>query len=199
MKICSFAAPNTRRSAIRRWEVPSLTKGRPEKTKLTARQTRGILIRLGAYVLRAWYFFIPAIIFTLLSNQLSLMGPRFSGKAIDAIELESGVDFPVVWENVIKMILCYVASALLAYCLAVIMIHLSQKIVFTMRKQLFEKLNTLPVGYFDTHPTGDIISHISYDIDTINASLSHDLVQVMTSIYTVISSRLWARDFRERQ
>ena len=171
--------------------MPSLTKGRPEKTKLTARQTRGILIRLGAYVLRAWYFFIPAIIFTLLSNQLSLMGPRFSGKAIDAIELESGVDFPVVWENVIKMILCYVVSALLAYCLAVIMIHLSQKIVFTMRKQLFEKLNTLPVGYFDTHPTGDIISHISYDIDTINASLSHDLVQVMTSIYTVIGSLIF--------
>ena len=57
-----------------------------------------------------------------------------------------------------------------------------------MRKQVFEKLNTLPVGYFDTHPTGDIISHISYDIDTINASLSHDLVQVMTSLYTVIGS-----------
>lgn len=165
-----------------------MTKGRPEKTKLSAKQTRGILIRLGGYVLRVWYFFIPAIIFTLLSNQLSLMGPRFSGKAIDAIELESGVDFPVVWENVIKMILCYVVSALLAYCLAVIMIHLSQKIVFTMRKQLFEKLNTLPVGYFDTHPTGDIISHISYDIDTINSSLSHDLVQVMTSIYTVFGS-----------
>ena len=68
------------------------------------------------------------------------------------------------------------------------MVHLSQRIVYRMRKQLFEKLNTLPVGYFDTHPTGDIISRISYDIDTINASLSHDLVQVMTSVYTVIGS-----------
>lgn len=57
-----------------------------------------------------------------------------------------------------------------------------------MRKQLFEKLTSLPVSYFDTHTTGDIISRISYDIDTVNASLSQDLVQVMTSIYTVIGS-----------
>ncbi len=161
---------------------------RSDKPKRTAKQTRGILIRLGGYVLRVWYFFIPAIVFTLLSNQLSLLGPRYSGKAIDAIDRADGVDFPVVWENVAKMIVCYVLSAILAYCLAVIMIHLSQRIVYTMRKQLFEKLNTLPVGYFDTHPTGDIISHISYDIDTINSSLSHDLVQVMTSIYTVLGS-----------
>ena len=57
-----------------------------------------------------------------------------------------------------------------------------------MRKQVFEKLTTLPVGYFDTHATGDIISHLSYDIDTINSTLSHDLIQVMTSLYTVIGS-----------
>ena len=60
-----------------------------------------------------------------------------------------------------------------------------------MRKQLFEKLTSLPVGYFDTHPTGDIISHISYDIDTINSTLSHDFVQIMTSIYTVVGSLIF--------
>jgi ATP-binding cassette subfamily B protein len=68
------------------------------------------------------------------------------------------------------------------------MIRLSQRITYTMRKQVFEKLTTLPVGYFDTHATGDIISRLSYDIDTINATLSHDLIQVMTSLYTVIGS-----------
>ncbi len=146
------------------------------------------MLRLGRYVINQWHLFIPAVIFTLLSNQLSLLGPRYSGAAIDAIETASGVDHPVVWENVIKMIICYAASAVLAYILAVVMIHLSQKITYKMRKELFEKLNTLPVGYFDTHSTGDIISHLSYDIDTINGTLSHDLVQVMTSVYTVIGS-----------
>ena len=152
------------------------------------KNTKGVLLRLGGYIFKEWPLFLSALAFTLASNQLSLMGPKYSGAAIDAIEFSKGTDLAPVWENVIKMAVCYVLSAVLSYFLAVIMIHLSQRIVYTMRKQLFEKLNTLPVGYFDTHPTGDIISRISYDIDTINSSLSHDLVQVMTSIYTVVGS-----------
>ncbi|MBR4051114.1 MAG: ABC transporter ATP-binding protein [Clostridia bacterium] len=149
------------------------------------------MLRLGKYVISQWHLFIPAVIFTLLSNQLSLLGPRYSGAAIDAIESASGVNYPVVWENFIKMIICYAASAILSYILAVVMINLSQKITYKMRKELFEKLNILPVGYFDTHSTGDIISHLSYDIDTINSTLSHDLVQVMTSVYTVVGSLIF--------
>ncbi len=159
--------------------------------KPTKRKTGSVIFRLSKYVLAQWPLFIPAVIFTLLSNQLSLLGPSYSGAAIDAIELAGGVDFPTVWENVIMMIICYATSAILSYVLAVIMVHMSQRIVYRMRKQVFEKLNTLPVGYFDTHATGDIISHLSYDIDTINATLSHDLVQVMTSVYTVIGSLIF--------
>ena len=162
-----------------------------DKQKLSGKERNKVILRLGSYVIRQWHLFIPAVIFTLLSNQLSLLGPMYSGLAIDAIEKASGVDFDAVWENVILMIGCYVASAILSYFLAVIMIHLSQRIVYKMRKEVFEKLNTLPVGYFDTHPTGDIISRISYDIDTVNASLSHDLVQVMTSVYTVVGSLIF--------
>ena len=157
-------------------------------TENKPKNTKAILIRLGKYVLHEWPLFFSAVIFTLLSNQLSLLGPKYSGAAIDAISLSGGNDLAAVWENVIRMAVCYAVSAVLAYFLAVIMVHLSQRIVYRMRKQLFEKLNTLPVGYFDTHPTGDIISRISYDIDTINTSLSHDLVQVLTSVYTVIGS-----------
>ena len=174
-----------------RGQRPDSNPNKYKNEKLSRRETGDILLRLGKYVIAQWHLFIPAILFTLAANQLSLMGPRFSGAAIDAIERDGGVDFPTVWENVARMLLCYVVSAILSYCLAVIMIHLSQRIVCKMRKQLFEPLNTLPVGYFDTHPTGDIISHISYDVDTINSSLSHDLVQVMTSAYTVIGSLIF--------
>ena len=174
-----------------RGQRPDSNPNKYKNEKLSRRETGDILLRLGKYVIAQWHLFIPAILFTLAANQLSLMGPRFSGAAIDAIERDGGVDFPTVWENVARMLLCYVVSAILSYCLAVIMIHLSQRIVCKMRKQLFEHLNTLPVGYFDTHPTGDIISHISYDVDTINSSLSHDLVQVMTSAYTVIGSLIF--------
>ncbi len=152
---------------------------------------RGVLVRLGGYILQHWPLFLLAIALTLTSNQLSLLGPKYSGEAIDAISDPAGVRFDAVWQSVGKMILCYVSSAVLSYLLALLMIHIGQKIVYTMRRQLFEKLTSLPVGYFDTHATGDIISRISYDIDTVNTSLSHDLVQVMTSLYTVIGSLIF--------
>ena len=161
------------------------------KTEKTKRNNKGIFLRLCGYVLRFWYLFIPAIIMTLCSNQLALLGPKYSGVAIDAIAESDGVNFALVWENVVKMLLCYILSAVLSYVLAVLMLYLSQKVVYIMRRQLFEKLTTLPVSYFDTHPTGDIISHISYDIDTINSTLSQDLVQTMTSLYTVIGSLIF--------
>ena len=166
----------------------SINPNRPERQKLDKKTAKHIFLRLCTYILKYWYIFIPAVILTLFSNQLSLLGPKYSGLAIDAIAAKGGVQLDAVTENVIKMLFCYIISAVTSYALAVIMIKLSQKIVYTMRKQLFEKLLTLPVGYFDTHPTGDIISHISYDIDTINSTLSHDLVQIMTSLYTVVGS-----------
>ncbi len=157
----------------------------------TPKNKKGIFIRLSKYVLQQWPLFILALVLTLGSNQLSLLGPRFSGAAIDAIELKSGVDFPAVWQNIAYMLGCYVISAVLSYVLSITMLNLSQRITYKMRKQVFEKLTTLPVSFFDTHATGDIISHLSYDIDTINATLSHDLVQILTSIYTVVGSLIF--------
>lgn len=154
-------------------------------------RNRSILLRLGKYILRYWPLFLLAIALTLLSNQLSLLGPSYSGDAIDAIAHPDGVQFDLVWENAAKMLVCYAASAVLSYLLSVLMVVISQKIIYTMRRQVFEKLTSLPVGYFDTHATGDIISRISYDIDTVNSSLSNDLVQVMTSIYTVVGSLIF--------
>ncbi len=156
--------------------------------KIRQKNKKGIFIRLSRYVLQQWPLFITAIVLTLGSNQLALMGPRYSGAAIDAIELKTGVDFPSVWKNIALMLGCYIISAILSYILSLVMMHLSQRIIYKMRKQVFEKLTTLPVNFFDTHATGDIISHLSYDIDTINSTLSHDLVQILTSLYTVVGS-----------
>ena len=156
-----------------------------------AKNSQKVFLRLSKYVLQQWPLFIIALLLTLGANQLSLLGPKYSGAAIDAIELSCGVDFDVVWKNIGLMLGCYVISALLSYILSVVMIQLSQRIIYKMRKQVFEKLTTLPVNYFDTHATGDIISHLSYDIDTINSTLSHDLIQIMTSLYTVIGSLIF--------
>ena len=86
------------------------------------------------------------------------------------------------------MALFYVASSVMDYLLNVLMIAISRRITYQMRKDIFTRLADMPVGYFDTHATGDIISRISYDTDTINASLSSDLVQIFASVITIVVS-----------
>ncbi len=157
-------------------------------SKEKKRDNKGIFVRLCGYVMRYWYLFVPCVIITLLSNQLALLGPKFSGDAIDALAAVNGVDFQIVIKSVLKMAFCYITAAVLSYLLATMMVFMGQKIVYAMRTELFEKLTRLPISYFDAHQAGDIISRISYDIDTINSTLSHDLMQIMTSLYTVIGS-----------
>ena len=134
---------------------------------------------------------LAAFILTITSNMLSLFGPTLSGWAIDAIGTEAGkVDFPRVFKYCTLMIIFFVISSGLSYVLSILMIHLSKNVVFRMRQDVFDKLSTLPVKYFDNHQTGDIVSRISYDIDTVNSSLSTDLLQIATSVITVVGSFL---------
>ncbi len=144
---------------------------------------------MGKYLLHHKLMLLLAIFLTVTSNLLSLIGPRLSGNAIDAIGLKKGeADFDKVIFYCILMIIMYALSAILSYALSVTMVTLSQKIIYRMRRDLSDKLLSLPVSFFDTHQTGDIVSRISYDIDTINSSLSHDFVQIATSAITIIGS-----------
>lgn len=150
-----------------------------------------------SYLLRRlWRYFRPykwllalAIALTVGGNALALVGPKLSGLAIDAIEPGAGrVDFASVYRFAAYMALLYVLSAVMSYALQRLMIRLSRNVVYRMRKDLFERLVSLPVGFFDRRQTGDVISVLSYDVDTINASLSNDIVQIFTSLITVLGS-----------
>lgn len=165
--------------------MPKGPRGIPEKPQ----NRKKVLLRLWSYLYRHKWMVFAALLLTISSNLLALVGPTLSGHAIDAIGVTpGGVDFPVVFTYCGLMIVFYVLSSLLSYVLSVLMIRLSQKVVFQMREDVFRRLVELPVRYFDGHQTGDIISRISYDIDTVNASLSNDLLQVATSIITVVGS-----------
>ncbi len=153
------------------------------------RYSKATLLRLGKYMFHYKWLLFLAFICTMGSNIFALIGPRLTGYAISAIEPGKGaVDFEVVFYYALWMIGFYILSALMAYGLQVLMLHISRKVVCKMRQDVFENLLSLPVGYFDVHSTGDIISRISYDIDTINASLSNDLVQVLATIITVLGA-----------
>ncbi len=157
--------------------------------KTTFKGKKAALIRLGSYLFRHKLYVVTAFILMLASNLLALLGPSLSAKAINAINLGVGkVDMDVVTKNVVLMVIVYASSALMSFLLAALLVKLGQKITYTLRKEVFDHLLTLPAGYFDTHQTGDIVSHISYDIDTVNASLSHDLLQICASVVTVAGS-----------
>jgi ATP-binding cassette subfamily B protein len=148
-----------------------------------------VLKKLWYYVSHYRIHLIIAIVLTLGSNTLALVGPMLSGLAIDAIQPGKGmVIFETVFYYAKWMVLFYIASSILSYILSILMIRLSQKIIRKMREDVFTKLVELPVSYFDKHQVGDIISKFSYDIDTINTSLSSDLIQVCASTITVIGS-----------
>jgi ATP-binding cassette subfamily B protein len=127
-----------------------------------------------------------AIFLTLISNILSLVGPYLTGRTISA--MENGVNFRLVFFFAALMIVFYLLSSLLSYILSIAMVRISQSVVYKMRKDLFEKLNKVSIAYFDRNQTGDIISKMSYDIDTINTSLATDVVQIFTSVITVVIS-----------
>jgi len=160
-----------------------------EKRKLTMKETLKIMSRLWKYLYRFKWYGLLAIVLSITSNLLSLVGPLLSGRAIDAIGTRPGaVDFGKVFYYCILMVIFYILSSVLSYILSILMIRISQKVIFQMRSDVLNKLLDLPVRFFDSHQPGEIISRISYDIDTVNASLSNDLLQIFTSLFTVVGS-----------
>lgn len=154
-----------------------------------SKDTKSVLKRLGGYLYDDKWHILLAIFLTIVSNLLALIGPMLSGYAVDAIEPGRGaVIFSKVFYYGAWMIVFYILSSIFSYILSILMLQISQRVSKKLRENLFCKLAELPVGYYDTHQSGDIISRISYDVDTISTSLSTDVVQIFASIITVIGS-----------
>ena len=150
---------------------------------------KALLSRLWKYLGKNRALGVLAMVLSTASSVLSLYGPKLSGQAINAIELGKGkVDFPTVWRCCILMAVCYLTACLLSYLLHLTVLKLSRSVSKQMRKDVFDNLAALPVGYFDRYQTGDIISTITYDIDTVNQSLSTDLLQILQTVVTVVVS-----------
>ena len=153
------------------------------------RSKKHVILRLARYIFAHKWMVLGAVSLTIASNLLALLGPALSGYAIDAIGTEAGMaKFNQVYFYCFLMLVFYVVSSALTYVLSILMTKLSQRISYQMRKDLVDKLLELPVRFFDGHQTGDIISRLSYDIDTITASLSNDLLQIAASAITVFGS-----------
>ena len=160
----------------------SFSKGKAKNTKYTLR-------RLWSYLFKFRFLLVIALVLTILSNLFALLGPNITGKMMNEIAVGEGkIIFSNIYYYAFLLFIFYLLSSTLSLIISLIMIRISKKCVYTMRKDAFNKMMKLPISYFDTNQIGDIISRFSYDIDTVNTSLSTDLIQILTSIITIIGS-----------
>ncbi len=153
------------------------------------KDTGGTLRRLVRYLAVYKWVLLLVLILSVVANVLSLLGPSLAGSAINEAAAGVGkVNFERVFYYAKRMLICYVCSSLLTITINVVMMYVSKWIARKMRKDVFDKLMRIPVGYFDRNQAGDIISRVSYDIDVVCTCLSTDVVSILTSVVTVIGS-----------
>ncbi len=163
--------------------------GKKERPK----DTKGALRRILRYLLTYRWLVLLFLICAFLSNIGNLLGPRFAGKAIGVAEagfrLGPGhVDLALVKRYALLMLGCYAGGNVMSFLVSIGMMRVGRRVARNMRRDVFHKLMTLPVGYFDRHQAGDIISRVSYDIDVVSTSLATDVVQILTALVTVVGS-----------
>ena len=153
------------------------------------KDAKGTLLRLLRYTAEYKWILLLVAALCVTSNVLALFGPSLAGKAIGEAAAGAGkVNFERVGHYARRMLLFYVSSAVLSYVINVIMMYVGRWLGKKLRADIFGKLMRLPVGYFDRNQAGDIISRVSYDVDVVCTSFSTDLVQILTSVITVIGS-----------
>lgn len=139
---------------------------------------------------------VIVIIFAIASAGFSIVGPKLMGTATTAIfegllskmsDLEGGgIDFIYIG-NIMKILLgLYMASALFSYIQGFIVKGVAQNVSYNLRKSISEKVNRLPLKYFDENTHGDILSRVTNDVDTVSQSLNQSMSQIITSVTTVI-------------
>ncbi len=150
---------------------------------------KAALLRLSKYFLQYKRLVVGALFFAVVGNVLALVAPVLSANAINAIDTKTGiVDIQLVIWYCIAMAVCYLLSSVFTYALTYVMTKLSRNITRRMREEVFDKLLSLPVSFYDARLAGDVINRLTYDIDTVNASLSNDIIQIATSVITVFGS-----------
>ena len=134
-------------------------------------------------------FLFGAILLTVLSNLATLFAPKLIEICIDKIETTlPKVDILNVISIALFMIIFYFIAYLLSIALSSIMIKLGQNIGYDLRKTAFSKFDRLPVSYFDTHQTGDVISRFTYDVDMVSSSIGQTYTSFATSMITLVGS-----------
>ena len=168
--------------------------GRHGMSTEKAKDFKGTMKKLMGYLTQYKIGLLLVVIFAIGSTIFNIAGPKILGKAtpellhglINKVSGGSGIDFDKIAKILIGLMCLYVCSALFSFIQGYIMTGVSQKLTYRMRKEISEKIDRLPMGYFDKMTHGEILSRITNDVDTLSQSLNQSATQVITSVATII-------------
>ncbi|WP_347564427.1 ABC transporter ATP-binding protein [Clostridium sp. SM-530-WT-3G] len=170
------------------------TMGRGKGPVVKAKNFKGTMKTLLKHLSEYKFYILLVIIFAIGSTVFSIVGPKILGNAtteifnglVSKLTGGSGIDFSKIRNILTKLIAIYFISMIFSFMQGYIMSGISQKLTYELRKEMAEKLNRMPMNYFDTRTHGEVLSRITNDIDTLNQSLNQSMTQIITAISTII-------------
>lgn len=159
-----------------------------------AKDFKGTMKTLWSYLAHYKIGIIFVLIFAVGSTIFSIVGPKILGNAtteifnglIGKITGGNGIDFGKIGQILIFLVGLYIISALFSFVQGFIMTNVSQKLTYKLRKELSEKINRMPMKYFDGRTHGEVLSRVTNDIDTLSQSLNQSITQIITSVTMII-------------
>ena len=161
-----------------------------------AKNFKGTMKELLKYLKPYRIAIILVVIFAIGSAAFSIVGPKMLGKATTEIfngligkvqgTADAGIDFEYIGRILILLLGLYLISAAFSFIQGFVMSGVSQKVSYNMRKEISEKINRMPLKYFDTKTHGEVLSRVTNDVDSISQNLNQSMTQVITAITTII-------------
>lgn len=161
-----------------------------EKPKNFSKSMKQIVRYSGNYK----YAFVVVILFAIAGTVFQVIGPKVMGRATTVlaeglmykIKGTGGIDFTTIGKILVLTASLYALSAVLTFVQGWIMTGITQKIVYNLRRDISEKINRMPIKYFESHQYGDVLSRITNDVDTLGTGLNQSVTTIITSVATVI-------------
>lgn len=160
-----------------------------------ANDFRGTMSKLIAYLSKYRMSLIVVLIFAIASTIFAIVGPKILGNATTIVfegiigQIQGtggGIDFTAIRDIMILLAVLYIVSTVFRYAQGYIMAGIAMEVTYEMRKDISEKINRLPLKYFDKTSQGEVLSRITNDVDTINQTLNQSLGQIVTSLTTLV-------------
>jgi len=180
---------NKKPASVKRRHGPGV--GAPsEKPKNFSKSMKQIVSYSGNYK----YAFVVVILFAIAGTVFQVIGPKVMGRATTVlaeglmykIKGTGNIDFTTIGKILVLTASLYALSAVLTFVQGWIMTGITQKIVYNLRRDISEKINRMPMKYFESHQYGDVLSRITNDVDTLGTGLNQSVTTIITSVATVI-------------